>query len=33
MFRPLAFDYPQDKTAIRVEDQLMLATSVDCPRG
>ena len=24
MFRPLAFDYPQDKTAIRVEDQLML---------
>ncbi len=24
MFRPLAFDYPQDKTAIRIEDQLML---------
>lgn len=24
MFRPLAFDYPTDKVAIRVEDQLML---------
>lgn len=24
MFRPLVFDYPQDKTAIRVEDQLLL---------
>jgi len=24
MFRPLAFDYPQDATACRVEDQLML---------
>lgn len=25
LFRPLAFDYPQDKMACRVEDQLMLA--------
>ena len=25
LFRPLAFDYPQDKLACRVEDQLMLA--------
>ncbi len=25
LFRPLAFDYPADKTACRVEDQLMLA--------
>ena len=24
MFRPLAFDYPQDKTACRTEDQMML---------
>ncbi len=24
MFRPLAFDYPQDETACRVEDQVML---------
>ena len=24
MFRPLAFDYPQDQTACRVEDQVML---------
>lgn len=24
MFRPLAFDYPQDETACRVEDQMML---------
>jgi len=27
LFRPLAFDYPQDKMACRVEDQLMLAGS------
>ncbi len=27
LFRPLAFDYPQDKRACRVEDQLMLAGS------
>ena len=34
MFRPLAFDYPQDKTAIRVEDQLMLGDEcMIAPRG
>ncbi len=27
-FRPLAFDYPQDKTALRIEDQVMLGN--DC---
>ena len=27
LFRPLAFDYPADKRACRVEDQLMLAGS------
>ena len=27
LFRPLAFDYPTDKRAIRVEDQMMLASS------
>ena len=27
LFRPLAFDYPSDKRACRVEDQLMLAGS------
>ena len=26
MFRPLAFDYPQDETACRVEDQVMLGS-------
>lgn len=28
MFRPLAFDYPDDKRAIGVEDQLMLGDSI-----
>ena len=27
MFRPLAFDYPQDAAAVRTEDQLMLGAS------
>ena len=27
LFRPLAFDYPADKRAIRVEDQMMLASA------
>ena len=24
MFRPLAFDYPEDRRAVKVEDQLLL---------
>ena len=27
-FKPLAFEYPKDKRAVRVEDQLMLGNEI-----